>query len=174
MWVLSGGECWMPHAPDNFLRPAPGPDRRQPMKSVDQGAGVLLIVKNYDGDVMNFEMAAEIAGARGIDLATLIIGDDAAATGGNRRGIAGTLFAQKILGAAAEQGMSLQRLRPTGQAGGLRHAHRRRLAEGCGVFRRRRARPSSLPMETSSSVSASMVNPALPKSRCAALTTLWG
>ncbi len=95
---------------------SPTPDQiAAAIESVDQGAGVLLIVKNYDGDVMNFEMAAEIAGARGIDLATLIIGDDAAATGGNRRGIAGTLFAQKILGAAAEQGMSLERLAGLGK-----------------------------------------------------------
>lgn len=83
--------------------------------AVDQGAGVLLIVKNYDGDIMNFGMAAETSIAHGIGVATVTVSDDAAMPGAvNRRGIAGTLFVEKILGAAAEQGMPLDELAELG------------------------------------------------------------
>lgn len=82
------------------------------IKAVDSGKGVLLIIKNYTGDVMNFEMAAELAEAEGIAVAKVIVNDDVAVEDSTyttgRRGIAGTVFVHKIAGAAAEQGASLE------------------------------------------------------------------
>jgi len=80
-------------------------------KAVDGGAGVLHIVKNYTGDIMNFEMAAEMARAEGIDVTAVVIADDVAVkdslyTAG-RRGVGGTVLAEKIVGAAAEAGADL-------------------------------------------------------------------
>jgi phosphoenolpyruvate---glycerone phosphotransferase subunit DhaK len=81
-------------------------------KAVDGGAGVLHIVKNYTGDVMNFELAAELAQAEGISVESVVIADDVAVkdslyTAG-RRGVGGTVLAEKIVGAAAEGGADLQ------------------------------------------------------------------
>ena len=79
---------------------------------VDAGAGVLHLVKNYTGDVMNFEMAAEIAADAGsVEIATVVLDDDVAVqdstwTAG-RRGTGATVFAEKLAGAAAEQGRPL-------------------------------------------------------------------
>src|SRR5579859_6623427 len=84
-------------------------------EAADSGAGVLLIVKNYEGDVMNFDMAREMSGK---PVATVITDDDVAvekstySTG--RRGVAGTLIVEKILGAAAEEGRSLGELKALG------------------------------------------------------------
>jgi len=83
-------------------------------KAVDGGAGVLHIVKNYTGDIMNFEMAAEMARAEGIDVSAIVIADDVAVkdslwTAG-RRGVGGTVLAEKIVGAAAEEGADLARV----------------------------------------------------------------
>ncbi len=80
-------------------------------KAVDGGAGVLHIVTNYTGDVMNFELAAELAQAEGIDVTAVVIADDVAVqdslyTAG-RRGVGGTVLAEKIVGAAAEEGQDL-------------------------------------------------------------------
>ena len=80
-------------------------------KAVDGGAGVLHIVKNYTGDVMNFELAAELAQADGIEVTSVVIADDVAVkdslyTAG-RRGVGGTVLAEKIVGAAAEEGQDL-------------------------------------------------------------------
>ena len=80
-------------------------------KAIDGGAGVLHIVKNYTGDIMNFEMAAEMARAEGIDVSAVVIADDVAVkdslwTAG-RRGVGGTVLAEKIVGAAAEEGADL-------------------------------------------------------------------
>jgi dihydroxyacetone kinase-like protein len=80
-------------------------------KAVNGGAGVLHIVKNYTGDVMNFELAAELAGAEGIEVSSVVIADDVAVqdslyTAG-RRGVGGTVLAEKIVGAAAEEGQDL-------------------------------------------------------------------
>jgi dihydroxyacetone kinase-like protein len=80
-------------------------------KDVNGGAGVLFIVKNYTGDVMNFELAAEMAQADGIDAQSVVIDDDVAVqdslyTAG-RRGVGGTVLAEKICGACAERGASL-------------------------------------------------------------------
>ena len=76
-------------------------------RAVDGGAGVLHIVKNYTGDVMNFEMAAELASDEGIEVEAVVIDDDVAVrdslyTAG-RRGVGATVLAEKICGAAAEQ-----------------------------------------------------------------------
>jgi dihydroxyacetone kinase-like protein len=80
-------------------------------KAVDGGAGVLHIVKNYTGDIMNFELAAELARAEGIEVTSVVIADDVAVkdslyTAG-RRGVGGTVLAEKIVGAAAEEGADL-------------------------------------------------------------------
>ncbi len=81
-------------------------------KAVNAGAGVLHIVKNYTGDIMNFELAAEMARAEGIEVASVVIADDVAVkdslyTAG-RRGVGGTVLAEKIVGAAAEAGADLK------------------------------------------------------------------
>jgi phosphoenolpyruvate---glycerone phosphotransferase subunit DhaK len=80
-------------------------------KAVDSGAGVLHIVKNYTGDIMNFELAAELARAEGHEVSAVVIADDVAVkdslyTAG-RRGVGGTVLAEKIVGAAAEAGADL-------------------------------------------------------------------
>jgi phosphoenolpyruvate---glycerone phosphotransferase subunit DhaK len=92
---------------------SPTPDQMQEAtKAVDGGAGVLHIVKNYTGDIMNFEMAAEIASAEDIEVQSVVTNDDVAVqdslyTAG-RRGVGVTVLAEKICGAAAEEGKSLQ------------------------------------------------------------------
>jgi phosphoenolpyruvate---glycerone phosphotransferase subunit DhaK len=95
---------------------SPTPDQMiEAAEAVDTGAGVLFIVKNYEGDVMNFAMAAEMAGR---DVATVLTNDDVAVetstytTG--RRGVAGTLIVEKMVGAAAETGMPLAALKALG------------------------------------------------------------
>src|SRR5689334_8744540 len=80
-------------------------------KAVDGGAGVLHIVKNYTGDVMNFEMAAELAAAEGAEVVAVVTNDDVAVkdslyTAG-RRGVGVTVLLEKIVGAAAEGGANL-------------------------------------------------------------------
>ncbi len=74
-------------------------------------AGVLLITKNYTGDVMNFEMAADMARDEGVEVEQVVVNDDVAVDGSTftvgRRGVAGTVFVHKIAGALAERGASL-------------------------------------------------------------------
>ncbi len=87
--------------------------------AVDTGAGVLFIVKNYEGDVMNFAMAAEMAAEMtDTKILTVIVDDDVAVEKSSfsigRRGVAGTLIVEKIVGAAAEQGMALTQLKELG------------------------------------------------------------
>jgi len=99
------GEVFTSPTPDQMLESA---------KMVDSGAGVLYIVKNYTGDVMNFEMAAEMAHAEGIKIQNILIDDDAAVkdslyTAG-RRGVGATVLAEKIVGAASEAGYDLKQL----------------------------------------------------------------
>jgi phosphoenolpyruvate---glycerone phosphotransferase subunit DhaK len=83
--------------------------------AVDQGAGVLFIVKNYEGDVMNFAMAAEMAGR---EIATVVTDDDVAVENSTyttgRRGVAGTLVVERIVGAAAEEKRDLAGLKALG------------------------------------------------------------
>jgi dihydroxyacetone kinase-like protein len=83
-------------------------------KAVNGGAGVLHIVKNYTGDIMNFEIAAELAGAAGIEVKSVVMADDVAVkdslwTAG-RRGVGGTVLAEKIVGGAAEKNADLATL----------------------------------------------------------------
>lgn len=91
---------------------SPTPDQMQAATTaIDRGAGVLHIVKNYTGDVMNFEMAAELAAAEGVEVASIVVGDDVAVqdslyTAG-RRGVGLTVLMEKLLGAAAEEGRDL-------------------------------------------------------------------
>jgi len=93
-----------------FTSPTPDPILAA-TKAVDGGAGVLHIVKNYTGDVLNFETAADLAAAEDIEVRAVIINDDVAVkdslyTAG-RRGVAGTVLVEKIAGAAAERGDDL-------------------------------------------------------------------
>lgn len=91
---------------------SPTPDQvYEAVKNVDGGKGVLLVIKNYTGDIMNFEMAAEMADADGIKVEKVVVNDDVAVENSTwttgRRGIAGTVFVHKIAGAKAETGASL-------------------------------------------------------------------
>src|SRR5438477_8594334 len=88
-------------------------------KAVDGGAGVLHIVKNYTGDVLNFEMASELAQAEGIEVASVVINDDVAVqdslyTAG-RRGVGTTVLAEKICGGAAEARLPLAEVKRIGE-----------------------------------------------------------
>jgi dihydroxyacetone kinase-like protein len=100
------GEVFTSPVPDQMLAAT---------KLVDGGAGVLHVVKNYTGDVMNFEMASELAAAdSGIDVASIVTDDDVAVqdslyTAG-RRGVGVTVLVEKIAGAAAEQNRSLDQV----------------------------------------------------------------
>ena len=96
------GEVFTSPTPDQMLAAT---------KAVDGGAGVLHIVKNYTGDVLNFEMAADLAKGEGIDVEAVVTNDDVAVqdslyTAG-RRGVGITVIAEKICGAAADNGKSL-------------------------------------------------------------------
>ncbi|MBT2511967.1 dihydroxyacetone kinase subunit DhaK [Arthrobacter sp. ISL-30] len=92
---------------------SPTPDQIIPATTaVDSGAGVIHIVKNYTGDVLNFETAAEMAQAEGVHVRTVLVNDDVAVedslyTAG-RRGVGGTVLVEKIAGAAAERGDDLE------------------------------------------------------------------
>ncbi|MEE6272746.1 dihydroxyacetone kinase subunit DhaK [Georgenia wangjunii] len=93
-----------------FTSPPPEPFLAA-VRTAAGGSGVLLVVKNYTGDVLNAEIAAELADAEGIDVRTVLVADDVAVedstfTAG-RRGVAGTLLVEKIAGAAAERGNDL-------------------------------------------------------------------
>ena len=100
------GEIFTSPTPDQML---------EATKAVDSGAGVLHIVKNYTGDIMNFEMAAELAAAEtGITVDSVVVNDDVAVqdslyTAG-RRGVGVTVLLEKLVGAAAEEGRSLPEL----------------------------------------------------------------
>jgi dihydroxyacetone kinase-like protein len=96
------GEVFTSPTPDQML---------EATKAVNGGAGVLHIVKNYTGDVLNFEMAADLASGEGIDVESVVTNDDVAVedstyTAG-RRGVGVTVLAEKICGAAADEGRDL-------------------------------------------------------------------
>ncbi|MFS0781316.1 dihydroxyacetone kinase subunit DhaK [Bacillus sp. 1P06AnD] len=100
------GEVFTSPTPDQVL---------EAIKAVDGGEGVLLIVKNYTGDVMNFDMASEMAEMDDIKVEQVIVNDDVAVedsthTSG-RRGIAGTIFVHKLAGAMAENGATLEEVK---------------------------------------------------------------
>ena len=104
--VAVSGEVFTSPTPDQVL---------EGIKAADNGEGVLLVIKNYSGDVMNFEMAAEMAEMEGIKVEKIIVGDDIAVENSTytigKRGIAGTLFVHKIAGAAAENGENLEKVK---------------------------------------------------------------
>lgn len=94
------GEVFTSPTPDKIL---------DAIKEVDTGDGVLLIVKNYAGDVMNFEMAQEMAQMEDIKVERVIVNDDIAVSDvEKRRGVAGTVFVHKYAGYLADQGLSLE------------------------------------------------------------------
>ncbi|MFE9257966.1 dihydroxyacetone kinase subunit DhaK [Streptomyces sp. NPDC006879] len=99
------GEVFTSPVPDQMLRAA---------AAVDGGRGVVFVVKNYTGDVLNFEMAAELAQEEGIRVERVLVNDDVAVTDSlytaGRRGTGATLFVEKIAGAAAEEGAPLERV----------------------------------------------------------------
>ena len=91
---------------------SPSPDRiGSAIEQVSCGKGVLMVIKNYSGDIMNFGLSADLAEMDDIEVAQVIVKDDVAVPdreeGTGRRGIAGTVFVHKIAGAKAEQGASL-------------------------------------------------------------------
>ncbi len=92
---------------------SPTPDQVEAaVRGVDGGAGVLLIIKNYTGDVINFQMAAELAAAEDIKVADVVVDDDVAVQDSSftagRRGVGLTVFVEKLAGAAAEEGRDLE------------------------------------------------------------------
>ena len=98
---------------------SPTPDQIQiAIKEADQGKGVLLIIKNYTGDVLNFDMAKEMAAMEGIEVESVVVDDDIAVENSTytagKRGVAGTVLVHKILGDAARKGASLQELKELG------------------------------------------------------------
>jgi len=99
---------------------SPGPDGiLSAIRHADAGEGVLLVIKNYSGDIMNFSMAGELAAMEDIRIDSVIVKDDVAvpdstySTG--RRGIAGTIFVHKVAGAKAAKGASLAEVKSTAQ-----------------------------------------------------------
>ncbi|MER3467356.1 MAG: dihydroxyacetone kinase subunit DhaK [Thermoflexus sp.] len=99
---------------------SPTPDQMyEAAKAVHGGAGILMIVKNYAGDVMNFDMAADLLRGEGFQVESVLIADDVALESSlysqGRRGTGTTVLAEKVLGAAAERGYDLQRLAALGR-----------------------------------------------------------
>jgi dihydroxyacetone kinase-like protein len=101
------GQVFTSPTPDQMLAAA---------DAVESGAGVLFIVKNYEGDVMNFDMAREMAA---METAAVVTNDDVAVEDSlfttGRRGVAGTMIVEKIVGAAAEEGVDLAQLKNLGE-----------------------------------------------------------
>lgn len=107
------GEGMLDAAVAGNIFSSPSPDRiSEAIERVDKGEGVLLVIKNYSGDIMNFGLSKDMAEADDKKVATVIVKDDVAvedstySTG--RRGIAGTVFVHKIAGAMAEKGATLE------------------------------------------------------------------
>src|SRR5687767_1936243 len=105
------GQVFTSPTPDQMLAAA---------QAVNSGAGILFIVKNYEGDVMNFEMAAEMLADMGIEVMSVVTNDDVAVEDSlfttGRRGVAGTLVVEKMTGAAAEAGADLAALKSLGDS----------------------------------------------------------
>lgn len=99
---------------------SPSPDRIiEGIRRADSGKGVLLVIKNYSGDIMNFDLAKELVEFEDINVESVVVRDDVAVedstyTAG-RRGIAGTIFVHKVAGAAALKGYSLQEVKRIAQ-----------------------------------------------------------
>lgn len=97
------GEIFTSPTPDKIL---------DAIKAVDNGDGVLLVIKNYAGDVMNFEMAQEMAQMEDIKVESVIVRDDIAISDPEkRRGVAGTVFVHKYVGYLAEKGVALDEIK---------------------------------------------------------------
>lgn len=99
---------------------SPTPDQiYEGIKAIATEAGVLMVIKNYTGDVLNFEMAAEMAGMDGISVKQVVVNDDVAVKDSlyttGRRGVAGTIFVHKIAGAKAEAGGTLDEVQAVAQ-----------------------------------------------------------
>lgn len=97
---------------------SPTPDQiLEAIKKADSGKGVFMVIKNYQGDVMNFEMAKEMAEMEDIEVDYVIVADDLAVDNKeDRRGVAGTIFFHKTLGALAENGASLAEIKEAAEA----------------------------------------------------------
>ena len=104
--MLSAAICGAVFTPDQIL---------EAIKQSDEGAGVFMVIKNYSGDVMNFEMAKDLAEMEGIAVESVVVDDDIAVEDSlytqGKRGVAGTIFVHKILGNAAENGKSLSEIK---------------------------------------------------------------
>ena len=100
------GEIFTSPTPDQVL---------EAIKLADSGQGVFMVIKNYTGDVMNFEMAKDMSEMEGIKVDYIIVNDDVAVEDSTyttgRRGIAGTIFVHKVLGAMARSGKSLEEMK---------------------------------------------------------------
>ena len=100
------GEVFTSPTPDQIL---------EAIRNVKSEKGVILIIKNYTGDIMNFEMAEELADMEGIRIDKVIVNDDIAMEDSTytigRRGVAGTVFIHKITGGAAEDGLSIEEVK---------------------------------------------------------------
>ena len=110
------GEGMLDAAVAGAVFTSPTPDQiYEGIKAVATDKGVLMVIKNYTGDVMNFEMAREMAEMEGIKIAQVVTNDDVAVDGSlytvGRRGVAGTVFIHKIAGALAERGGELEEVR---------------------------------------------------------------
>ncbi|HFH9013547.1 TPA: dihydroxyacetone kinase subunit DhaK [Streptococcus agalactiae] len=95
---------------------SPTPDQvLEAIKEADEGAGVFMVIKNYSGDIMNFEMAQDMTEMEGIEVASVVVDDDIAVEDSlytqGKRGVAGTILVHKILGHAARHGKSLQEIK---------------------------------------------------------------
>ena len=114
------GEGMLDAAVAGAVFTSPTPDQiYEGIKAVAAGEGVLMVIKNYTGDVMNFEMAAEMAQADGIHVKQVIVNDDVAVKDSlytvGRRGVAGTVLVHKIAGAKAEEGADIDAVQATAQ-----------------------------------------------------------
>ena len=116
--------CWTRPVPARCSPPRCRTRWCAPRPPSTAAPGVLFVVKNYTGDVLNFEMAAELAEDEGVQIAKVLVNDDVAVTDSlftaGRRGTGATLFVEKIAGAAAEEGAPLERVearRPAGERG---------------------------------------------------------
>lgn len=114
------GEGMLDAAVSGAVFTSPTPDQiYEGIKAVATDKGVLMVIKNYTGDVMNFEMAGEMAQMEGIQVAQVVVNDDVAVKDSlytvGRRGVAGTVFVHKIAGAKAETGASLEEVQAAAQ-----------------------------------------------------------
>ncbi len=114
------GEGMLDAAVAGAVFTSPTPDQvYEGIKAIATDAGVLMVIKNYTGDVMNFEMAADMARDEGIKVAQVVVNDDVAVKDSlytvGRRGVAGTVFVHKIAGAMAETGADLDAVQAVAQ-----------------------------------------------------------